>query len=88
MSLSYDPHMRWNNKNMRAPSVMSHPSNTESLNYFNRQYLGFSSDPRNVRLGLCVDGFPLFINIVAPYFYWLIFLILHNLFPGIYMISS
>jgi len=48
---------------------MCHPSDGEAWKHFNGIHPEFASEPRNVRLGLCADGF-------TPYM-WTI-----NDFPG------
>jgi hypothetical protein len=40
----------------------------------------FSVEIRNVRLGLCTDGFNSFESLVGPYFYWPMILTVYN-FP-------
>ncbi|KAL0329089.1 UNVERIFIED_CONTAM: hypothetical protein Sradi_4895600 [Sesamum radiatum] len=39
---------------------MCHPSDAEAWRHFDRTHSNFALEPRNVRLGLCIDGF-------APY---------------------
>ena len=39
----------------------------------------FSAESRNVRLGLCTDGFNPFGSFAAPYSYWPIILTVYNL---------
>jgi hypothetical protein len=34
-----------------------HPSDEEAWKEFNRVHLSFASDPKNIWLGLCTDGF-------------------------------
>ena len=36
---------------------MCHPSDGEAWKHFNEVYSDFASEPRNVYLGLCTDGF-------------------------------
>ena len=50
-------HMRWHFENPREPGVLCHPSDGEALKHFDRTWLDFASEPRNIRLGLCADGF-------------------------------
>jgi len=45
----------------------------------------FSAESRNVRLGLCTDGFNPFGSFVAPYSCWSVILTVYNLPPGMYM---
>jgi hypothetical protein len=45
----------------------------------------FSTESRNVRPGLCTDGFNPFGSFAAPYSCWLIILTIYNLPPGMCM---
>ena len=56
-----------NHEYRRPPSVLSHPSDDEAWKHFDNVYLDFYSEPRNVRLGLCSDGFTPFSNLASPY---------------------
>ena len=51
-------------------------------------YIEFSSDPRNVRLGLAVDGFNLYGNMSTTHSTWPIILISCNLPPCMCMKKS
>jgi hypothetical protein len=42
----------------------------------------FLAESRNVRLGLCIDGFNPIGSFAAPYSYWLVKLTIYNLPPG------
>ena len=48
----------------------------------------FASEYRNVRLGLCTDGFTPFVNNSTPYSYWPIFVTPYNLPPRMCMNKS
>ena len=45
-------HMRWHYDNRREDGVLCHPSDGEAW-----KHSDFASEARNVRLGLCADGF-------------------------------
>ena len=49
--------MRWHNEHQQDDDVMRHPSEGEAWKHFNRMHPDFASESRNVRLGLCTDGF-------------------------------
>ena len=51
-------------------------------------YIEFSSDPRNVRLGLAVDGFNLYGNMSTTHSTWPVILISCNLPPCMCMKKS
>ncbi|GKV19755.1 hypothetical protein SLEP1_g29978 [Rubroshorea leprosula] len=56
-----------------------HLAGAEAWKHFDRTYPDFASDPRNVRLGLCTDGFTPFRHTSAPYSCWHVFLTVYNL---------
>ncbi|XP_052193958.1 uncharacterized protein LOC127802254 [Diospyros lotus] len=75
--------MRWHYENRREFGVLSHPSDGEAWKYFDRTHPDFSADPRNVRLGLCVDGFTPYGQSGRPYSCWPVIVTLYNLPPGL-----
>jgi hypothetical protein len=64
---------------------MVHPSDGEAWKHFNSMHPHFSAESRNVRLGLCTDGFNPFGSFAAPYSYWPVILTVYNLSPGMCM---
>ncbi|RDX66630.1 hypothetical protein CR513_54583, partial [Mucuna pruriens] len=56
-TLAITSHMRWHSENERDPALLCHPPDGEAWKHFDRLHPEFSKDPRNVRLGLCADGF-------------------------------
>jgi len=58
-----------------------HPSDGETWKHFNNVHPHFSSESRNVRLGLCTDGFNTFGSFTAPYSCWPVILTVYNLPP-------
>ncbi|WMV32547.1 hypothetical protein MTR67_025932 [Solanum verrucosum] len=86
-SIRSAPHMRWHREYRRSPGFLSHPSDGEAWKHFDNVYPNFASEPRNVRLGLCSDGFTPFSNNVSPYSCWLVFLTPYNLPPEMCMTS-
>ncbi|XP_019266462.1 PREDICTED: uncharacterized protein LOC109243903 [Nicotiana attenuata] len=86
-SMSSAPHMRWHYENRRPPGVMCHPSDGEAWKHFDRTYPDYASEPRNVRLGLCADGFTPFSVSATPYSYWPVFITPYNLPPEMCMTS-
>jgi hypothetical protein len=64
---------------------MVHPFDGEAWKHFNSMHPHFSAKSRNVRLGLCTDGFNLFRLFAAPYSCWSVILTVYNLPPGICM---
>ncbi|GLT44402.1 hypothetical protein SLA2020_183040 [Shorea laevis] len=58
---------------------------TEAWKHFDHTYPNFALDLRNVRLGLCTDGFTPFGYTTALYSCWLVFLTIYNLPPSMCM---
>jgi len=78
-------HMRWHKENPRVVGKMAHPSNGEAWKHFDATYPEFSSEPRNVRLGLCTDGFAPFGQFGKSYSCWPVMLTPYNLPPWLCM---
>jgi len=78
-------HMTWHQSHDAVDGEMVHPSDGEAWKHFNNMYPHFSAESRNVRLGLCIDGFNPFESFVAPYSCWPVILMVYNLPPGICM---
>ena len=49
--------MKWHVNSRTDDGVMQHPANSGAWKIFGSKHLEFSSNPRNVRLGLAADGF-------------------------------
>ena len=49
--------MTWHAIHKRKDGVMCHPSDVEVWKNFDKTYLDFVKKPRNIRLGLCANGF-------------------------------
>ena len=64
---------------------MCHPSDPEAWKHFDRTYLKFAIEPRNIRLGLCADRFAPFGNSGKSYSCWPVILTPYNLPPGMCM---
>jgi hypothetical protein len=54
--------MRWHAEGYTKDGVLRHPADSEAWKSFNNLYLDFSSNNRNVRLVLTLDGFNPFGN--------------------------
>ncbi|XP_073222512.1 uncharacterized protein [Cicer arietinum] len=60
--------MRWHHENKKSSNVIHHPFDGKAWKHFDDVYPDFASDPRNLRLGLCSDGFTPYIQASAsPY---------------------
>jgi len=84
-SMATAPHMRWHSENQRDPSILCHPSDGEAWKHFDRMHPEFSEDPRNVKLGLCADGFNPFGQYGKSFSCWLVILTPYNLPPSMCM---
>ncbi|KAL0457593.1 UNVERIFIED_CONTAM: hypothetical protein Slati_0386500 [Sesamum latifolium] len=52
-------HMSWHATHETESGIMCHPSDAEAWKHFNETHPDFASEPHNIRLGLCADGFSL-----------------------------
>lgn len=78
--------MRWHHENIKPPHVLRHPSDAKAWKHFDNVYPDFARDPRNVRLGLCSDGFTPYIQgSGSPYSCWPIIVTPYNLPPEMCM---
>ena len=50
-------HMKWHDEHDQKNGVICHPSNAEACKHFKCTNPSFASEARNIRLGLCIDGF-------------------------------
>ncbi|XP_074314888.1 uncharacterized protein LOC141651059 [Silene latifolia] len=77
--------MTWHSETHRTNGHMSHPSDGEAWQNFDEIYPDFSVEPRNVRLGLCTDGFAPFGKSGKSYSCWPVILTPYNLPPSLCM---
>jgi predicted amino acid-binding ACT domain protein len=78
-------HMTWHYKHQQEKGVLEHPSDADAWKHFDQTYPQFSSEPRNVRLGLCSDGFNPFGQSGKQYSCWPIIVTPYNLPPWMCM---
>lgn len=74
-------HMLWHKEGPVSDGVMRHPADSLAWKHFDELHPQFSSDPRNVRLGLASDGFNPFGLMSVSYSTWPVILIPYNLPP-------
>jgi len=65
-------HMTWHQAHHAVDGVMVHPSDGKAWKHFNSVHPHFLAESRNVRLGLCTDGFNPFGSFAATYSCWLV----------------
>ncbi|XP_075660213.1 uncharacterized protein LOC142630034 [Castanea sativa] len=80
--------MKWHVHGRTDDGVMRHPADSEAWKLFDTKYLEFSSDPRNVRLGLAADGFNPFGIMSTSHSTWPVMLVPYNLPPWLCMKRS
>ncbi|KAK9990118.1 hypothetical protein SO802_025103 [Lithocarpus litseifolius] len=78
-------HMKWHANGRVNDGLMRHPADSEAWKSFDSKYIEFSSEPRNVRLGLAADGFNPYGNMSTSHSTWPVILILYNLPPWMCM---
>jgi len=88
MSPRIAEYMTWHQSHHAVDGVMVHPSDGEAWKHFNSVHPHFSVESRNVRLGLCTDGFNPFGSFAAPYSCWPVILTVYNLPPRMCMRSE
>ena len=77
--------MKWHVNGHTDDGVMQHPTDSDAWKMFDSKHLEFSSDPRNVRLGLAADGFNLFGIMSTNHSTWSVMLVPYNLPPWLCM---
>ncbi|XP_019247927.1 PREDICTED: uncharacterized protein LOC109227279 isoform X2 [Nicotiana attenuata] len=77
-------HMRWHFEHEKD-GVMRHCSDSPAWKHFDVPYPHFASEVRNVRLGLCTDGFNPFGQSGQQYSSWHVIITPYNLPPGMCM---
>ncbi|KAL0342502.1 UNVERIFIED_CONTAM: hypothetical protein Scaly_1912800 [Sesamum calycinum] len=78
-------HMTWHATHQIEKGSMCHPFNAEAWKHFDRMYPDFAKGPRNVRLGLCTDGFAPHCQYSHTYSCWSIIITPYNLPPSMCM---
>ena len=68
--------------------LLRHFADSETWNLFDSEYIEYSSEPRNVRLGLAANGFNPYGNMSTTHSTWLVILIPYNLPPWMCMKMS
>ncbi|KAL0401751.1 UNVERIFIED_CONTAM: hypothetical protein Slati_4205000 [Sesamum latifolium] len=80
--------MTWHATHQTEEGSMVHPSNAEAWRHFDRTHPDFAAEPRDVRLGLCTDGFAPHGQYGRTYSYWPVILTPYNLPPGMCISSE
>ncbi|RHN45055.1 hypothetical protein MtrunA17_Chr7g0226101 [Medicago truncatula] len=88
MSSEVAESMRWHHKGRLNDGSLRHPADSLAWKDFAERYPMFSSDARNVRLGLASDGFNPFKTMSINHSTWPVILIPYNLPPWMCMKQS
>ncbi|KAD2805775.1 hypothetical protein E3N88_39152 [Mikania micrantha] len=80
--------MIWHNIGRSTDGMMRHPVDGKAWQEFDNRYPNFSKEPRNIRLGLAVDGFNPFGNMSQTYSMWPMVLTTYNTPPWLCMKES
>ncbi|GKA13670.1 retrovirus-related pol polyprotein from transposon TNT 1-94 [Tanacetum coccineum] len=80
--------MNWHQQERKKNGKLRHPADGLAWKNFDERYPEFSSDPRNVRLGIASDGFNPFRTMNVSYSIWPVFVIPYNLPPWYVMKQS
>lgn len=85
MSTEKAEQLMWHSTHQSQDGIMRHPVDSFAWNITNQKWPHFSSDPRNLRLGLATDGFNPFNNLSTTYSCWPVILVIYNLPPNVCM---
>lgn len=77
--------MTWHSRADVHESRMRHPVYSHDWSMVDSKWPEFSKEPRNVRLGLAVDGFNLFSHMNNAYTCWPVMIVPYNLPPSLCM---
>ncbi|CAL0316431.1 unnamed protein product [Lupinus luteus] len=78
-------HMGWHASQSNKDGLIRHPRDGEAWKTFDLMHPDFTSNPRNVRLGLATDGFNPFVTFSSTYSILPVFLTPYNLPPWMCM---
>ncbi|WMV46610.1 hypothetical protein MTR67_039995 [Solanum verrucosum] len=88
MSTKTSTLMTWHMDERVDDGIMRHPADSMAWKSFNELHPSFALDPRNVRLGLAIDGFQPFQNSKTSHSIWHVVLIPYNLPPWFLVYGS
>ena len=81
-------YMTWHHDKHVVDGLLRHPTYSKAWKIFDEIHKSFSSEKRNVRLGLASDGFNPYVNMSTSHNTWLVVLVLYNLPPWMCMKQS
>lgn len=77
--------MRWHYDERIDDGILRHPADARAWKHFDATHINFSQDPRNVRIGLCSDGFNPFRSMNVNHSTWPVVLCVYNFPPWLCM---
>ncbi|KAF7128000.1 hypothetical protein RHSIM_Rhsim11G0005200 [Rhododendron simsii] len=77
--------LTWHSTHRSSDAKMRHPVGSPTWKTIDDKWPSFSAVPRNLRLGLAIDGFNPFWNLSLTYSCWLVMLVMYNLPPWLWM---
>jgi hypothetical protein len=84
-SFEMSKHFRWHFTNKSEDGNMRHPVDSLAWEMIDKKWPSFSIEPRNLRLGLAIDGFNPFRALSSKYSCWPVMLVMYNLPPWLCM---
>ena len=85
MSKDYSELMIWHSSQRKNDGKLRHPADAEAWKVLDANYPHFSSEKRNIRLGLAADGFSPYRTMSISHSTWPIVLVNYNLPPWLSM---
>ncbi|CAH9127371.1 unnamed protein product [Cuscuta epithymum] len=86
MSSKTSEFMTWHTRGTSSTrTTISHPCHSEAWKHVDQTFPDFALECRNVRLGLCTDGFNPNSDFSNPYSIWPVFIAVYNLPPELCM---
>lgn len=77
--------MTWHSTTRTEHGFMQHPRDGSAWKHFDEVFPDFANEPRNVRIGLCTDGFSAFASFGKQHSCWPVICCVYNLPPGLCM---
>ncbi|KAL0284717.1 UNVERIFIED_CONTAM: hypothetical protein Sangu_2811900 [Sesamum angustifolium] len=74
-------HVTWHASHVTEDDSMCHPSHAKAWRHFDQTHPNFALEPRNIRLGLCIDGFAPHGQYGRTYSCWPVIITPYNLPP-------
>jgi len=73
--------LKWHVNGRKCDNVLRNPTDFPQWKKIDETFTEFGAEPRNIRLGLVIDGMNLYGNLSSKHSSWSILLIIYNLSP-------